>query len=166
LIGLMAMASAMLAPVRHVPAAQARGVYSNHEVINALRRLDVAKIDAMIAAGWNPDAPLDVDRNNALNRLLEMCEWDPAHDRARMLIVARALIDGGIALDRYNKWGDTAYSIAKAKRYCGPDHPVTVMIHNMCYAKGKEQGDRCLARYEISSATREAQRARTTRRPA
>ena len=102
----------------------------------------------MIANGWSPGAPLDQDRNNALNRLLEMCEWDPGHDRAKMLIVARALLDGGIDLHERNVWGDTPYSIAKARRYCGPDHPVTRMIHNMCYSKSKAAGDRCLADYK------------------
>lgn len=124
-------------------------LYSNAEAVTALRRLDIAKIDAMIAAGWNPDAPLDTDRNNALNRLLEMCEWQPAHDRAKMLTLARTLIDGGVTLNRRNVHGDTSYSIAKADRYCGPDHPVTVMIHNMCYTgTSKEAGDTCLASYE------------------
>jgi hypothetical protein len=145
-----ALAFAMAGSSKEVAVTKPRAVYSNQETLNALRRLDIAKIDSMIAAGWNPDAPIDVDRNNALNRLLEMCEWAPDHDRAKMLIVARALIDGGITLDGYNKWGDTPYSIAKARRYCGPDHPVTRMIHNMCYAKGRAQGDRCLARYELN----------------
>ena len=129
--------------------AKVRTVYPAHDTISALHRLDIDKIDSMIADGWNPDAPIDVDRNNALNRLLEMCEWNPGHDRAKMLFVARALLDGGITLDRHNVWGDTPYSIAKAKRYCGPDHPVTVMIRNMCYAKGQQAGDRCLATYEL-----------------
>lgn len=135
----------------HQVAPSPRRVFSNREAIIALRRLDVAKIDSMLAAGWKPDAPMDTDRNNALNRLLEMCEWNPGHDRAKMLLVARALLDGGVALNRPNVWGDTPFSIAKAKRYCGPDHPVTVMIHNMCYAKGKQAGDRCLATYELKS---------------
>lgn len=129
-------------------------VFSNREAIIALRRLDVAKIDTMIASGWNPDAPLDTDGNNALNRLLEMCEWDPGHDRPKMLLVARALLDGGVTLDRHNLWGDTPYSIANEKRYCGPDHPVTQMIRNMCYAHGKMKGDRCLAHYATSTPNR------------
>lgn len=120
------------------------------EIVTALRRLDIAKIDSMIADGWHPDDPLDGDQNNALNRLLETCEWDPGHDRAKMLLVARALVDGGITLDRRNVWGDTPYSIAKAARYCGPNHPVTKMIRNMCYAHGKQAGDRCLASYEVA----------------
>lgn len=127
----------------------ARSVYPVHETISALHRLDIAKIDSMIAAGWRPDAPIDSDRNNALNRLLEMCEWNPKHDRVKMLYVARALLDGGVTLHERNVWGDTPYSIAKAERYCGPNHPVTVMLHNMCYAKGEESGDRCLATYEL-----------------
>lgn len=132
-------------------ATQRPSLYSNAEAVTALRRLDIAKIDSMIAGGWRPDAPIDGDRNNALNRLLEMCEWQPGHDRAKLLIVARTLLDGGVTLNAHNVHGDTAYSIAKAERYCGPDHPVTVMIHNMCYAKGKAVGDKCLATYELDS---------------
>ena len=138
----------MLLPVRQLPAASSQGVFPDHEVISALRRLDIARIDSMLAAGWKPGVP-DRNGDNALNRLLEMCEWDPGHDRAKLLLVARALLDGGVAIDQRNMFGDTAYSIAKAERYCGPDHPVTIMIHNMCYAKGKLAGDRCLATYEL-----------------
>lgn len=147
-IGILALAAAMVAPARHGPATPPRATYSQQEVLNALRRLDVARIDAMIAKGWNPQAPLDGDRNNALNRLLEMCEWDPGHDRAKMLIVARALVDGGIDLRQRNVWGDTPYSIASARRYCGPDHPVTRMIHNMCFSKSFAAGKGCLADYK------------------
>ena len=149
LVAAIALVAAMGAPSRQVSATKAHGVYPYHETISALHRLDIANIDSMIADGWNPDAPLDADRNNALNRLIEMCEWNPAHDRAKMLLVARALVDGGINFHRRNRWGDTPYSIAKAERYCGPDHPVTRMIHNMCYAKGQLAGDRCLANYEL-----------------
>lgn len=148
-LAIAVLAALALSPSQQVAINPPR-VFSDWEAITALRRLDVAKIDAMLAAGWKPDAPMDTDRNNALNRLLEICEWQPGHDRARMLLVARALIDGGVALNRPNRWGDTTYSIAKAKRYCGPDHPVTIMIRNMCYAHGKAQGDTCLATYEVN----------------
>ena len=151
------LAIAVLATLAWLPSQQVATnpprVFSDWEAITALRRLDVAKIDAMLAAGWKPDAPMDTDHNNALNRLLEMCEWDPGHDREKMLLVARSLLDGGVVLNSHNAWGDTAYSIAKAKRYCGPDHPVTVMLRNMCYAHGKVEGDTCLATYELKRRT-------------
>ena len=98
----------------------------------AIRRMDLAKLDAMIAAGWDPEVPFDREQNGALNLLLERCEWDPGHDRNAMLLAARALIDGGASLTRRNYWGDTAYSIAKSPRYCGVDHPVTAMIRSLC----------------------------------
>lgn len=98
----------------------------------AVRRMDLAQLDAMIAAGWDPEAPFDREQNGALNLLLERCEWDPGHDRNAMLMAARALIDGGASLTRRNYWGDTAYSIAKSPRYCGVDHPVTAMIRSLC----------------------------------
>lgn len=148
IVGAMALLAAILAPTEQVSATKGPRVFSDLEVITALRRLDVAKIDQMLGAGWKPGV-VDHEGNNALNRLLEICEWDPAHDRTKMMIIARALLDGGVSYTQHNAFGDTAYSIAKAKRYCGRDHPVTIMLRNLCYAKGKVSGDRCLATYEL-----------------
>ena len=145
----VALTILLIAPSEHVAATKASRVYSNREAIIALRRLDVAKVDQMIADGWKPDA-LDHEGNNALNRLLEICEWDPAHDRAKLMTISRALLDGGVSIIQRNTYGDTAYSIAKADRYCGPRHPVTIMLRNLCYAHGKVLGDRCLATYELA----------------
>jgi DNA-binding winged helix-turn-helix (wHTH) protein len=119
--------------------------FTQRDAENAVRNLDVAKIDALLGKGWNPNAPFDKEGNGALNILLGMCEWNPAHDRNQMVLMARTLIDGGARLDSHNIWGDTAYSIAKAPRYCGPDHPVTQMLHTLCYAGYLPLGDRCLA---------------------
>ena len=116
---------------------------------NALRKLDIEAIDAMLANGWDPNTPFDNEGTSALGYLLNTCEWDPGHDRRKLLLMARTLIDGGNRLDRRNIWGDTPYSIAKADRYCGPDHPVTKMIKTMCYAGYQPLGDRCLASYEL-----------------
>ena len=69
------------------------------------------------------------------------------HDRTTMVLMAKTLLDGGARLDVHNVWGDTPYSIAKAPRYCGPDHPVTQMIRTECYAGFRPQGDRCLEDY-------------------
>ena len=121
------------------------------EVEKALRNLDVERIDQFLAAGWDAKSVMDSDGNTALNRLLNMCEWDPDHDRRRMLLLARTLLDGGTRLTDRNIHGDTAYSIAKAPRYCGANHPVTVMLHRQCYTGlgAKRVGDRCLATYEL-----------------
>jgi DNA-binding winged helix-turn-helix (wHTH) protein len=116
---------------------------------NALRKLDVEAIDTLLAAGWDPNTPFDNEGTNALGYLLNMCEWDPGHDQRKLLLMARTLIDGGNRLDRRNVWGDTPYSIAKADRYCGPNHPVTKMIRTLCYAGYQPLGDRCLASYEL-----------------
>jgi len=121
------------------------------EVDKALRKLDVDRIDGFIAAGWDVNMAMDKDRNTALNRLLDMCEWDPNHDRRRMLLMARTLVDGGTRLIDHNAFGDTPYSIAKTPRFCGPSHPVTMMLHRLCYNGGgaNNHGDRCLATYEL-----------------
>ena len=103
----------------------------------------------MLAAGWNPNRPFDNEGNGAINYVLNICEWDRGHDQEQMVLMVRTLIDGGARLDHRNVWGDTPYSIAKAVRYCGPNHPVTRSIRTMCYAGFKPLGDRCLASYEL-----------------
>lgn len=119
-----------------------------NKAVSAVRGLDVERIHELLRTGWNPDASFDVEENGALNILLEACEWNPSHDRQRLLLVARALVDGGAQLDRRNIWGDTPLSIAAAPRYCGPGHPVTRMIRRFCYEGPGAPGDRCLAERE------------------
>lgn len=117
------------------------------EAYNALRRLDIPELEALLAAGWDPNTPFNEVGDGALNTLLAICEWNPAHDRQRLLLAARTLLDGGARLDARNGYGDTAYSIAAAPRYCGPNHPVTRMLHTLCYAGEHPLGDRCLPQY-------------------
>lgn len=137
-----------------LPVPPARPTYSLRQVNDALRRLDQRQIETMVRNGWNPAAPLDNQNNDALKILLNVCEWDPGHDRRALLLVARTLVEGGARLETRNYWGDTAYSIAKAPRYCGPDHPVTVMFRALCYNGYKPVGDGCLADYAHSAAAR------------
>ena len=148
-----------LAPSRQASPAGPPPPISQRDAANALRRLDVGALERMLAAGWNPNTRFDNERNGALNYALNVCEWDRRHDRRKLLLVVRTLLDGGARLDHRNVWGDTAYSIAKAERYCGPQHPVTEMLRTLCYAGYRPPGDRCLASYEI------ARRPRGHRRP-
>lgn len=127
------------------------------QAADAIRELDVDAVKRMIAAGWKPAAPWDKEGNDALSVLLNRCEWDQGHDRRQMLLMARTLIEGGAPIDRRNVWGDTAYSIAKAPRYCGPDHPITQMLEAMCYGGTMGPKDRCLATYELTAEQRRAQ---------
>lgn len=154
--GLSAPPVAMSQPARPAAARLETDYLRQWDVATALRKMDLAKIEAMLAAGWNPTTPFDDQNNGALNMLLNNCEWDPGHDQRKMLLVARTLIDGGESIDKRNAWGDTPYSIAKADRYCGPDHPVTMMLHRMCYASPLAPGDRCLAQYKASKSARGA----------
>ena len=136
-------AQALRAPVAAPPL-----LVDQREAGTAIRRLDVDKVESLLRAGWNPNTPFDKEGNGAWTVLLNICEWNPAHNRERMLLMARTLFEGGARIDIRNKWGDTPYSIAKAKRYCGPDHPVTRMLHAMCYSGPKLPVDTCLASYE------------------
>ncbi len=122
--------------------------YTQEDAKNAIRKLDVVRIEELLRAGWNPNTPFDNEGNGALNILLGVCEWNPGHDRARLQLMVKTLLDGGARLDLRNVWGDTPYSIAKAPRYCGPVHPVTVQLRTECYAGFRPLGDRCLANYE------------------
>lgn len=126
------------------------------QAANALRQLDITRIEEMLAAGWNPNTPFDHVGTTAITYLLNMCEWDRDHDQRRLMLMARTLVEAGNYFDRPNVWGDTAYSIAKAPRYCGPNHPVTRMLRELCYGGPLAVGDRCLATYEL------ARRRRTT----
>ena len=134
------------------PPMKAAPSFSQRDAEDALRKLDVASIEKMLAAGWNPNTPFDDQNNGAVNILLNMCEWDPGHDRRQMLLMTRTLFDGGARVADRNVWGDTPYSIAKADRYCGPDHPVTKLIRRMCYEGNNAIGDRCLADYKRDSS--------------
>lgn len=130
------------------------------DALIAIRALDIAKVNALIAAGWKPDIPLGKEGNNALNYLIEMCEWNPKADPQKMVVLERTLIEAGAQFDRPNVWGDTAYSIAKAPRFCGPDHPVTLSLKSQCYSSngvGGGIGDRCLATYELERMRKKAQ---------
>ena len=143
-----------LTPARQGASANEVRPFGQAEAANAVRRMDVAAIERLLAAGWNPNSGVDNEGNVALHKLLERCEWDRQHDQRQLMLMARTLIDGGALIDRRNVWGDTAYSIAKADRYCGPNHPATRMIRSLCYDGFQAPGDRCLASYELARRNR------------
>jgi DNA-binding winged helix-turn-helix (wHTH) protein len=145
----LTLGATLAALTTRVPAKAA--AFNQQDAKNAIRRLDLAKIEDLLRAGWNPNTPFDNEGNGALNILLGVCEWDRGHDRKKLVLMAKTLFDAGARLDSHNVWGDTAYSIAKAPRYCGPDHPVTQMIHTECYSGFRPLGDRCLEDYRSKS---------------
>lgn len=147
----------VLAQPRTPSTTAAPQIYTQREVAVAIRELDIDAIKRMLAAGWDPNTPWDREGNDAFTALLNRCEWDPDHDRRKMLLMARTLIEGGVQIDRRNVWGDTPYSIAKAPRYCGPDHPVTQMLEAICYGGTMGPRDLCLATYELNADQRRAQ---------
>lgn len=156
-LALAAAAGVVLFLSQGASASKAERAFAKQKVEKAIRTADLATIEKMIAAGWDPGRPWDKEGNDALSMLLNRCEWYPGHDRRQMLMMARTLIEGGAPIDRRNVFGDTAYSIAKAERYCGPDHPVTQMLEAMCYGGDMGPKDRCLATYELTAAQRQAQ---------
>ena len=148
-IGAAALAVWLYAPL-HAPAPAAPRTHSEAEVKNVLRKLDVHAVERMIAAGWDVQTLFREEGADPLSYVLEICEWNPGHDRQKLLLMARTLIEAGARIDRRNVWGDTAYSIAKAPRYCGPTHPATVMIRRLCASGPTPLGDRCMASYELA----------------
>lgn len=115
--------------------------------VAAMRRLDLVEVDRLVSAGWHPSLPTDRQDNDALKMLLARCEWDPGHDKEQLMLIAKTLIDSGARIEHRNIWGDTAYSIAAAPRYCGPDHPVTVMLRNLCKSGEQRVASYCEADY-------------------
>ena len=149
-IAILLAVAAAFTPLARRSAEKPGVAYTQRDAANALRKMDVGTVERMLAAGWNPNSPFDTQGNGAVNYVLNICEWNREHDQHQLLLVVRTLLDGGAKLDHRNVCGDTPYSIAKAQRYCGPDHPVTRSIRTMCYAGYKPLGDRCLASYELA----------------
>lgn len=133
-----------------VPSGAASQSAMQRDALIAIRQMDVDRVQALLNAGWNPNTPIDEERDTALTMVLNICEWNPGHDRSRLLLLTRTMIEGGADVMARNAFGDTAYSIAKAPRYCGPDHPVTRMLHAGCYNPPNGPRDRCLATYELA----------------
>jgi DNA-binding winged helix-turn-helix (wHTH) protein len=152
----VALLIGLAVPLMRREAAATRVPLTQSDARNALRKLDVGTIERMLAAGWDPNRPLDAEGNTPINMVLGKCEWDRGHDQEQMVLMVRTLVDGGGRLDHRNVWGDTPYSIAKAVRYCGPNHPVTQSIREMCFAGYKPLGDRCLASYELTRTKKQA----------
>lgn len=119
----------------------------------AAKRLDLSRIDALLARGFDPNTSIGGQRNTVLNIALETCEWNPGNEQ-RVLMVARALIDAGAKVDQRNYCGDTAYSIASARRYCGPDHPATKLMRLWCSDGAGGVRPSCLARYMSTKGSR------------
>ena len=97
-------------------------------VFDSLMRLDLTAIAGYLRQGWDPNSRLDPDGNAALHDLMLLCERDPGHNKVRLAAMASNLIQGGASTTLRNKWGDTALTIAKSPRYCGPDHPIWQVI--------------------------------------
>lgn len=153
-LAVVAGATAMtLASSGEVAAPKAVPAFSQQEAMSAIRRLDIAAVERMLAAGWDPNSEMRAEGNRALHYAVEMCEWNPGHDRGRLVLMVRTLVEAGGRLEQRNVWGDTPYSIAKSPRYCGPDHPVTRSMRATCTDHGVLQ-DRCLASYEIARRDR------------
>lgn len=141
----LAAAAALPAPERPMASA-----VKPVEVVKAMRRLDLVAVHEFIDEGWSPLAPMDDERNDALNKLLEICEWNPDHDRRRLQQMVWLLLDSGARPDVRNVWGDTAYSIARSRRYCGPDHPATRQLRLACLDRAGRLRPACLPDYAHS----------------
>jgi DNA-binding winged helix-turn-helix (wHTH) protein len=123
---------------------------TDREVMTALRNVDLPAIRTLLDRGWNPNAPLYDQRNNAIDRILEVCQWDPGHDKRRLMLAVKMLMDGGAEITNRNVWGDTAFSIASSPRYCGKTHPATLAMRASCMQNDMRLRTACLADYAHS----------------
>lgn len=146
-LAVSAVVMAMAMP-RAEPAA-ARPI-THGEVTAALRTVDLAAIRALLDRGWNPNAPLDEQRNNAIDRIIEVCQWNPTHDQRRLMLAVKMLMDGGAQVTDRNVWGDTPFSIASSPRYCGKTHPATLAMRAHCEQNDMRVSTACLADYAHS----------------
>lgn len=113
-------------PGLHSPGLPAAG-----EVSEALILLDRARVLSYLERGWNPNWKLDSEGGDALQTLLLACERNPTHNRGMVARIAQDLVIAGVDTSMRNKWGDTALDIARAPRYCGPQHPVVEFLASM-----------------------------------
>lgn len=120
------------------------------DVLAAMRTLDLPALRSLIARGWDPRQPFGKERNSSIGTLLEICEWNRNHDKQQLMLGVRMLLDAGASPTDRNVWGDTPYSIAAAPRYCGPDHPATLMLKSDCTGSSLQIDPRCLADYANS----------------
>ncbi|WP_197042180.1 winged helix-turn-helix domain-containing protein [Sandarakinorhabdus oryzae] len=120
------------------------------DVLAALRAVDLPALRALVDRGWDPVTPIGPERNSAIGTMLEICEWNPAHDQQKLALAVRLLLDAGARVTDRNVWGDTPYSIAAAPRYCGPDHPATRLLKAVCTGSSARIDPRCLADYAHS----------------
>lgn len=127
--------------------AEAAPQVTQQDARKALRELDLDRIDSYLKQGWNPNTSFDFTNETALQLLVETCEWNPAHDREKLVIMARTLIDGGAEVTHRNTFGDTAYSIAAAPRFCGKEHPATKMLLALCLDTASPRQNTCLPHY-------------------
>ncbi|HWE47178.1 MAG TPA: winged helix-turn-helix domain-containing protein [Caulobacteraceae bacterium] len=117
-------------PAAPPPVAVAVPRFHSADVADAVLTLDEARLQLYLNAGWRPDWHLDSEGNAALHVLMEVCERNPTHDKAGVVRVAQRLVAAGANPALPNKWGDTPLVIARARRYCGPDHPVVAFLRN------------------------------------
>jgi DNA-binding winged helix-turn-helix (wHTH) protein len=100
-------------------------------VLDALLNLDIARLRAYLSAGWHPDFSLDSHRGTALQSLMIVCERNRSHDKQAVVDVAKLLVAAGADPSTENQFGDTAFSIARCEKYCGPDHPVVAYLKSI-----------------------------------
>ena len=154
-VALTAFALALAVPLLRQGATASSALSFNQvDARDALRRLDLERIEALLHAGWDPNSPFDSEGNGALHVVVQVCEWDPAHDRQKLMLMVKTLLDGHAQPALRNVWGDTAYSISRAKRYCGPDHPVAHLLHVACFSGLNPLGEKCLPNYADAAGSK------------
>ncbi|MFT3729173.1 MAG: winged helix-turn-helix domain-containing protein [Terricaulis sp.] len=110
------------------------------EVMDALMNLDVERMQIYLREGWQANWKIDAEGNTALHDLMMVCERYPTHNKGELVRIAQILVDAGADPTLKNYWGDTPLIIARARRYCGPNHPVVAYLRTVIES-GPRQGD-------------------------
>lgn len=136
-VGLVAAGAVLAMTYRQEPDPIAPPDYlaMRSEVVDAVRRLDAERMRELIKRGWSPNWALDSSNGHTLHLLAETCEWNPGADPQQVVQFGRMLIDNGAQLTTANTFDDTPLDIARAKRFCGPDHALTNLYTKLCTSK-------------------------------
>lgn len=86
----------------HMARSSTTPAFTQRDGCDAKRQIDIPRIESLLNAGWKSNTPFDRDRSGTLAISLDMREWDPAHDKHKLPLVAKTFLEAGARLDPHN----------------------------------------------------------------